>query len=183
MKIIIISCLLILSLCIKVKQVSKDDTKLFSIITTPSTIRELLSAIKSSKVEGGAGVKECYDLILKSKYETALKQFWRDMASICVKENEIIPRVIFNNLLNSQEESIKIEGKERKCKDVLTNNMLSGSEVENPVKQRELRKIMEPFFSPPVKISGTNQKNIITAYLSNREYGKSAELIEKLNRN
>lgn len=169
---------------IKLNSLSTDDVKLYNTITTPSTIRELFSAIKVSKVDGGAGVKECYDLIFKSKYETALKQFWKDIENICVKENEIITRNIFNNLINSQLESVKIDGKERKCNDIIVKNMLSEGELANPIKQRELRRIMEPFFSPPVKKSNTlNQKNIITKFIGDRENEPHPDLIKQLNRN
>jgi hypothetical protein len=182
MKIYII-CLLVLAInTIKINQVSDADPKNFNILTSPNTIKEVFSAIKLSKVDGGAGVKECYDLIFKSKYESALKQFWTNLGKVCSKENEIIPRDLFNTLLNSSDEAIKIEGIEKKCNDVIVGNMISGDEVTNPIKQRELRRIMEPFFAPPSKPVG-NYKNIITAFIGvHRNTDQYDTLINKLNR-
>jgi hypothetical protein len=184
MKIVIITCLLILSISIKVSKVSQLDPKIFDIMTSPNTIRELFHAIKSSRVDGGAGVKECYDLIFKSKYETPMTQFWDNVGKVCVNENQNIPRDFFITLVNSQDEAVKIEGIEKKCKDIIIGNMLTSDEVQNPTKQNELKRIMEPFFSTPTRNVNLNQKNIITAFIGvHRNTPQSDRLISKLNKN
>jgi hypothetical protein len=153
-------------------------------MTTPNTIRELFHALNTSKVDGGAGVKECYDLVFNSSNETAMKLFWTEIGKVCSVENQNIPKDPFVTLINAQDSSIKIEGIEKKCKDVIVDNLLSGGEINNPTKQNQLKRIMEPFFSPPTKHNtDLNQKNIITAFIGvHRDTPENKILIKALNK-
>ena len=167
---------------IQLYQMPYDPTK-FNILSSPSTIQEMFFTVKKTGNDGGAGVKECYNLIFKSKYQEPLKTFWDEVGKVCVKEADIISRDLYINLLKNTDEAVVIEGVNKKCQDVLTSNMLGESDFKNPAKQRELRTVMEPFFSPPRKPVDLSKKNIITAFIGvHRGTEQSDTLIQKLNK-
>lgn len=169
---------------IKVSQPGKEyDTKIFNILRTPNIIRELFNSIRTTKFLDGVGYQECLNLILKSKYEKSMRDFWDAVGKVCSTDNDKILRDPFIFLINSQIEYIKINGAEKKCQDIIVNNLITEKEFENPFKQREMRTIMLPFFSPEVKPNDTlKHKNIITAFIgTHRNTDQSKDLISKLN--
>ena len=153
---------------------------------TPAVIRELFQKVKKLSPALSEAHESCLDLMLSAKNGEQMKHFWNDLknSQIDTSPNKAISRKLFHDFVVSTNETVKIDEVPKPCMDIVTNNLMDLSEIDNATKQKELGEIISPYFPGDKKASTSSGKNIITAFIGvHRDTDIAKKLIPKLNAN